>query len=121
MRIQTSSNRHTITLDLDKYIQTILAGYEFDQLQAVPTPMVYDVELSKDDCPTTDLEKEKMDRYPFRSAISSLMFAMIAMRVDISYAVTSVARFTANPGISHWSAPVCIFQYLKGTSDMKLT
>ena len=33
----------------------------------------------------------------------------------------SVARFTANPGMSHWSALVRIFLYLKGTSDMKLT
>ena len=43
------------------------------------------------------------------------------MRVDISYAVTSVARFTENPGMSHWVALVCNFQHLKGTSDMKLT
>ena len=46
---------------------------------------------------------------------------MVAMRVDISYAVISVARFTANPGFPHWQALVQIFQYLKGTSAMKLT
>ena len=50
-----------------------------------------------------------------------LMFAMIAMRVDISYAVTSVAHSTANPGMPNWVALVPTFQYLKGTSDVKLT
>ena len=46
---------------------------------------------------------------------------MIAMRVGITFAVTSVARFADNPDMSHWSALVRIFQYLIGTSDMKLT
>ena len=41
--------------------------------------MVYDLKLSKDDCPVTDSEKEHMDQYPFCSAISSLIFAMIAI------------------------------------------
>jgi hypothetical protein len=49
------------------------------------------------------------------------MFAMVVMRADISLAVTSVARFSANPGLPHWLALVRIFQYLKGTSDLKLT
>jgi hypothetical protein len=121
MHITTSADRHTITLDLDQYIQTIIARYEFEDLQPVPTPMLHDIKLSKDDCPTTDAESEAMKAYPFRSAISSLMFAMVAMRADLSYAVTSVARFSANPGMAHWTALVRIFQYLKGTSDLKLT
>ena len=32
-----------------------------------------------------------------------------------------MARFTANPGLSHWHALVRIFQYLIGTSALKLT
>ena len=115
MHIQTSTDRHVITLDLDQYIQTI------DQLQPVPTPMVYDLKLSKDDCPVSDSERDCMDQYSFLSAISSLMFAMVAMRVDILYADTSVTRFTANSGLLHWIALVRIFQYIKGISDMKIT
>ena len=59
--IQTPSNHHTTTVDLGQCIKTILARYEFDQLQAVPTPMVHDVKLLRDDCLSTDLEKEQMD------------------------------------------------------------
>ena len=121
MRIQTSPCRHIITLDLDQYIHSILARYEFDQLPVLPTPMLHDQRLTSADSPSTDAEREVMEDYPFRSAISSLMFAMVAMRADISYAVISVARFTANPGLPHWKALVRIFQYLKGTSDLKLT
>ena len=121
MRIRTSDCLHIITLDLDHYIQTILARYEFDQLPAAPTPMLHDLKLSAADCPSTDAETKVMEDYPFRSAVTSLMFAMVAMRVDISYAVISVARFTANPGLPHWHALVRIFQHLKGTSAMQLT
>jgi hypothetical protein len=57
--------------------------------------MLHDLKLTKEDCPTTDEAKEAMRAYPFRSAISSLMFAMVAMRVDLSYVVTCIARFSA--------------------------
>ena len=44
---------------------TILACYEFDQLQTAPTPMVQDVKLSRGNCPITDSDKARMDQYPF--------------------------------------------------------
>jgi hypothetical protein len=100
MHIHTSEDRHTITLDLEQYINTIVARYGFDDLQSVPTSMLPDIKLTKDDCPSTDDERDDMKAYPFRSAISSLMFAMVAMRADLSFAVTSVARFSANPGLT---------------------
>jgi hypothetical protein len=99
MCISTSADRHTITPDLEQYFTTILTRYEFSELQSVPTPM-HDLKLTKEDCPTTDEAKEAMRAYPFRSAISSLMFAMVAM----SYVVTCIARFSANPGLPHWNA-----------------
>ena len=64
--------------------------YEFDQLTPAPTPKLHDRRLTKDDCPSTDAEKLAIQDYSFRPAIFSLMFAMLAMRADISYAVTSV-------------------------------
>jgi hypothetical protein len=121
MCISTSADRHTITLDLEQYLTTIVTRYEFSELQSVPTPMLHDLKLTKEDCPTTDEAKEAMRAYPFRSAISSLMFAMVVMRADLSYVVTCIARFSANPGLPHWNALVRVYQYVKGTADMKLT
>ena len=83
--------------------------------------MLHDMKLTKDDCPTTDEDKDAMRAYPFRSAISSLMFAMVAMRADLSFVVTCIARFSANPGLPHWNALVRVYQYVKGTMDLKLT
>lgn len=52
---------------------------------------------------------------------SALMFAMVAMRADFSYVITCIARFSANPGLPHWNALVRVYQYAKGTADLKLT
>ena len=76
--------------------------------------------LSAADCLVTEADIQEMEQYPFRSAVSSLMFTMVAMRVDISYAVVSVARFTVNLGLPYWIALTRIFQYLKGTSGLQL-
>jgi hypothetical protein len=47
--------------------------------------------------------KEAMRAYPFRSAISSLMFAMVAMRADLlSLALLSSLPTLASPTIMHW-------------------
>jgi hypothetical protein len=84
MHISTSDDRHTITLDLEQYVNSIIARCGFDDLQSVPIPMLHDIKLTKDDCPTTDEERDAMKTYPFRSAVSSLMFAMVAMQTTQS-------------------------------------
>ena len=121
MRVLTSEDRHTVSIDLERYLTDVLVRYDFDALQSVATPMLHNVHLTSADCPTTDAEHAEMEKYPYRSAISSLMFAMVVMRFDLSFAVISCARFSANPGLPHWLALVRIFQYVKGTKGLRLT
>lgn len=49
------------------------------------------------------------------------MYAALATRPDISFAVTLLSRFSTAPGKIHWDAVIRIFRYLKGTSDLWLT
>ena len=44
----------------------------------------------------------------------------MATRPDISYAVSNVAKFSANPTTRHWIAVKRVMRYLKGTSDFGL-
>ena len=57
---------------------------------------------------------------PYREAIGSLMYVVVGTRLDITYAVSYLARFMANPGHAHWKAVKCVIRYLKGTKDAKL-
>lgn len=49
------------------------------------------------------------------------MYASVATRPDITFAVSSLARFSQNPGPAHWTALKRVFAYLKGTRDFWLT
>ncbi|KNZ56260.1 hypothetical protein VP01_244g2 [Puccinia sorghi] len=57
----------------------------------------------------------------YRSAIGLLNHISQLTRPDISFAVSSLARFSVKPGMSHWHEVKKVWKYLKGTSDMKLT
>jgi hypothetical protein len=65
-------------------------------------------------CPTTGADTAEMEKYPFRSAISSLMFALMTMRVDISFPMISSLPTMACPIESLWSES-------SDTADLKLT
>ena len=43
------------------------------------------------------------------------------MRPDIARTVGNLARFSQNPGMTHWKAVKHLFRYLKGSMDVKLT
>jgi hypothetical protein len=58
---------------------------------------------------------------PYRKAVSMLNWAALATRPDILFAVSTVARFSANLGLQHWEAVKQIFRYLTGTQDLWLT
>ncbi|KAG8496699.1 hypothetical protein CXB51_007954 [Gossypium anomalum] len=70
--------------------------------------------------PQSDDEIEYMSHVPYSSAVGSLMYAMVCSRPDLSYAVSAVSRYMANPGKEHWKAVQWILRYLRGTTDVCL-
>jgi hypothetical protein len=62
-----------------------------------------------------------MRKVPYREAIGSLMYVAIAMRPDISFAVSCLSQFLKNPGEVHWQAVKQVFRYLTGMRDQVLT
>ncbi|GKA60335.1 retrovirus-related pol polyprotein from transposon TNT 1-94 [Tanacetum coccineum] len=50
----------------------------------------------------------------------SLMYLMVYPRPDITYAVSIVSRYLANPGKNHWEVVKWILKYSKGTADVGL-
>ncbi|XP_075086049.1 secreted RxLR effector protein 161-like [Nicotiana tabacum] len=71
-------------------------------------------------CPKTPEETERMSRVPYRSAVGSLMYAMVCTRPDICQAVGLVSRYQTDPGLAHWQAVKRIMRYLKGTADYSI-
>jgi hypothetical protein len=61
-----------------------------------------------------------MSKVPYASAIGSIMYAMICTRPDVSYALSVVSRYQADPGESHWTLVKNILKYLRRTKDVFL-
>ncbi|KAL0313433.1 UNVERIFIED_CONTAM: Retrovirus-related Pol polyprotein from transposon TNT 1-94 [Sesamum radiatum] len=74
-------------------------------------PLASHFQLSKDQCPKTEKEKEKMDKVPYSNAIGSIMFLMVCTRPDIAYAISCLSRYMSNAGIPHWEALKWLLRY----------
>jgi len=70
--------------------------------------------------PTFVEEHEYMTHVPYASATSSLMYAMVCTRSDLSQVVSMVSRYMHDPDRSHWEAVKWILRYIKGTIDVGL-
>jgi hypothetical protein len=61
-------------------------------------PMSHGITHSKKQCPTDPDEQERMRVIPYASAIGSIMYAMICMCPDVSYALSATRRYQSNYG-----------------------
>ncbi|MCO5583013.1 hypothetical protein L7F22_036919 [Adiantum nelumboides] len=59
-----------------------------------------------------------MAKVPYASTCGSLMYAMVATRPYIAFAVEVVNRFMSNPSKKHWEAVKGVLRYLNGIKDM---
>ena len=77
---------------------------------------------SKNDSPSDPAEAVQMKSVPYREAIGSLMYASVATRPDIAFAVSALSQFLRvdNPGPVHRDAVKRISRYLAGTKDLAL-
>ncbi|KAK8504634.1 hypothetical protein V6N12_017211 [Hibiscus sabdariffa] len=102
------------------YIDKALKRFSIEESKRGFLPMRHGISLSKEMCPSTPQERERMSQIPYASAIGSIMYAMICTRPDLSYALSMTSRYQANPGEGHWTAVKNILKYLKRTKDVFL-
>src|SRR6266545_836782 len=69
----------------------------------------------------TDSEKVQMVDKPYHPILGSVMWGQLATHPDLSFTVSLLSRFQANPGIEHWQALMHVMEYIKNTMDYGLT
>ncbi|KAL1225054.1 Retrovirus-related Pol polyprotein from transposon TNT 1-94 [Cardamine amara subsp. amara] len=62
------------------------------------TPMLHGITLSKKHRPSTQAERERMNRIPYASAVGSIMYAMLCTRPDVACALSMTSRYQSDPG-----------------------
>ena len=115
IQITRDRKNRTLCMSQEKYIADMLERFHMAECKEVATPLDPSVKLTKEMEPKTEKEILEMKTVPYRSAVGSLMYAMVATRPDIAAAVGVVSRHLNNPGQAHWTAVKRKFRYLKGT------
>ena len=118
IQIRRDRTNRILWMSQEKYISDVLKRFNMSDCRPVATPLEPGVRLTKDMGPATQKEMEDMRKVPYRSAVGSLMYAMVGTRPDIATAVGVVSRHLENPGQAHWSAVKRIFRYLRGTTGV---
>ncbi|KAK8553907.1 hypothetical protein V6N12_030886 [Hibiscus sabdariffa] len=120
VKIYRDRSRRLLGLSQSTYIDKVLKRFSMEESKRGFLPMRHDISLSKEMCPSTPQERERMSQISYASAIGSIMYAMICTRPDLSYALSMTSRYQANPGEGHWTAVKNILKYLRRTKDVFL-
>ena len=101
IRIYRDRSRRLIRLSQSTYLDKVLKKFNMELSKKGFLPMSHGVKLSKTQCPSTTDERSRMSGIPYASAVGSIMYAMICTRLDVSYALSVVRRYQADPGEIH--------------------
>ena len=78
--------------------------------------------FTKDDISTSDEQIERLTReynIHYRACIVSLIY-LLSTRVDLSFAVHKLAKFSANPGKVHFEVLVHLLRYIRDNNTLGL-
>ena len=102
IKITRNREARTISLSQTAYIDTILSQFSLSNAKSIATPITPGASLSKSNALSDETEAMRMAKTPYREAIGSLMYAAIATRPNITFAVSALSQFLSNPGKVHW-------------------
>ncbi|KAG8498489.1 hypothetical protein CXB51_004896 [Gossypium anomalum] len=117
VKIYRDRSRRLLGLSQGTYIDKVLKRFNIEESKRGFLPMRHGISLSKEMCPSTPQERERMSKIPYASAIGSLMYAMLCTRPDVSYALSMMSRYQVDPGEGHWTTVKNILKYLRRTKD----
>ena len=103
----------TLTISQKPFADELVKTFCVTSTEIVPLRV--GVKLEKFD------EDDRVENWPFRELVGSLMWLSISTRLDISNAVRAVARYCTAPRAIHWKAALGILEYINGTSEYGIT
>jgi hypothetical protein len=115
IKIYRDRSKRLIGLSQDAYIDKILNRFNMQDSKKGFLSMSHGITLSKKQYPSEPDEQERMRVIPYASAIGSIMYAMICMCSDVSYALSATSMYQSNYGEAHWTIVRNILNYLRRT------
>ncbi|MCO5605084.1 hypothetical protein L7F22_059262 [Adiantum nelumboides] len=88
MRIIRDRSHGLLYLSQQIYVEKVLKRFNMERGKSESsTPLARHLKLSRVSCPNSDGKKAEMAKVPYAFACGSLMYAMVAIRPDIAFAM----------------------------------
>lgn len=113
--IKRDRKKRTIHLNQSRYIESILHKFSMDSCKPVNSPADVSMKLMKSN------KLSLLEDIPYRQAIGTLMYLMVATRPDISYIITKLSQYNTCYDEQHWIAVKRVFRYLQGSKHCNLS
>ena len=114
LRIRSEEGK--VTVDQERYIETMLDRFQMDQCKPSRTPADLNLKLQ-----TAQNGDEEVDQRIYRSLVGSLLYLAKQTRPDIMFTVNILYRHMNAPTNQHWMCGKRLLRYLQGSKGLKLT
>jgi len=121
MQVQQDIVQSTIRLTQQLYWEHVLNRFKLTDIIPRNTPLLIGFILDQNMSPKMDSKRKDMANKPYHPVLGSIMWGQLATRPDLSFAVSLLSRFQADPGIEHWKGLLHVIGYIKNTMDYGLT
>ena len=115
IKVIQKPDSNKVWIGQEAYTKNMLQKFGMESSKPVHTPVNPGTKLKKATADST-----RVDQINYQCAVGHLLYLSTKTRPDIAYAVSDVARFSADPTEEHWAAVKRIMRYLNGTQDMGL-
>jgi hypothetical protein len=112
MQIAFNDTNNTVKVCQTNYIKRICQRVNKTSVTSMSTPMTTSNKLRKE-----ENEQDEPMFTEYRSHVSSIMYAALLSRPDVTYPTNVCARYMGNPGQQHMNAVMRIYEYLYSTAD----
>nr|CAN73802.1 hypothetical protein VITISV_001401 [Vitis vinifera] len=96
IQIYRDRSRGILGLSQKSYIDKVLSRFGISNCALGDMPVAKGDKFSLHQCPKNELENKDMERFPYGSAVGSLMYAQVCTRLDIAYIVGMLGRYLSN-------------------------
>lgn len=114
LKVEQNREDKTIKISQPMYIKNILCKFFLDLANLSNTLIRKSMQLLPNDRKKKAIHVKQKKYY---SIIRSLMFLIVEIRPDITFATSVASRFAKNPNPIHIEAVKTILKYLKGTKN----
>src|SRR5947208_2425473 len=112
LNITCNWEEHSISINQPDYIDKLLAHFNIINAKTASTPLKHGCQLLKAIQPDT-----LCDPTCYQELTGSFNHLAVFSRPDISFTVTKLTQFNANPIMTHWKASLHVFRYLKSARN----